>query len=85
MLGPGDSAETIALMYGLPASAIRAANPKSQLQQAEAGHADHHPALSALPAFGAVRQRLYGAECSSSDFDLTVNGLTDCTAGGRDS
>jgi LysM repeat protein len=27
VLGPGDSAETIALMYGLPASAIRAANP----------------------------------------------------------
>ena len=28
VLGPGDSAATIALMYGLPVSAIKAANPK---------------------------------------------------------
>ena len=28
VLSPGDSASTIALMYGLPVSAIKAANPK---------------------------------------------------------
>jgi LysM repeat protein len=37
VLGPGDSAETIALMYGLPASAIRAANPKVNFSRLKPG------------------------------------------------
>ena len=37
VLGPGDSAETIALMYGLPASAIRAANPKVNFSKLKPG------------------------------------------------
>ena len=37
VLGPGDSAETIALMYGLPASAIRAANPRVNFSKLKPG------------------------------------------------
>ena len=37
VLGPGDSAETIALMYGLPASAIRAANPNIDFKKLKPG------------------------------------------------
>jgi hypothetical protein len=37
VLGPGDSAETIALMYGLPASAIRAANPRVNFSRLKPG------------------------------------------------
>jgi hypothetical protein len=39
VLGPGDSAETIALMYGLPASAIRAANPRVNFSKLKPGTA----------------------------------------------
>ena len=37
VLGPGDSADTIALMYGLPASAIRAANPNVNFSRLRPG------------------------------------------------
>jgi LysM repeat protein len=37
VLGPGDSAETIALMYGLPASAIRDANPNVDFKKLTPG------------------------------------------------
>jgi LysM repeat protein len=37
VLGPGDSAETIALMYGLPASAIREANPNVDFKKLKPG------------------------------------------------
>ena len=37
VLGPGDSAETIALMYGLPASAIRDANPNVDFRKLKPG------------------------------------------------
>jgi LysM repeat protein len=37
VLGPGDSADTIALMYGLPASAIRAANPRVNFNKLRPG------------------------------------------------
>ena len=39
VLGPGDSAETIALMYGLPPSAIRAANPNVNFSRLKPGTA----------------------------------------------
>jgi len=37
VLGPGDSAATIALMYGLPVSAIKAANPKVDFNRLKPG------------------------------------------------
>jgi LysM repeat protein len=37
VLGPGDSAATIALMYGLPVSAIMAANPKVDFNRLRPG------------------------------------------------
>ena len=37
VLGPGDSAATIALMYGLPVSAIKAANPKVDFNKLKPG------------------------------------------------
>ncbi|HVM46730.1 MAG TPA: LysM domain-containing protein [Candidatus Acidoferrum sp.] len=37
VLGPGDSPETIGLMYGLPASAIRAANPNINFSRLKPG------------------------------------------------
>jgi LysM repeat protein len=37
VLGPGDSAYTIALMYGLPVSAIKAANPKVDFNKLKPG------------------------------------------------
>ncbi len=37
VLGPGDSAATIALMYGLPESAIRAANPRVDFHRLKPG------------------------------------------------
>ena len=39
VLGPGDSAATIALMYGLPVSAIKAANPKVNFSRLKPGDA----------------------------------------------
>jgi LysM repeat protein len=39
VLGPGDSAATIALMYGLPVSAIKAANPKVDFNRLRPGTA----------------------------------------------
>lgn len=39
VLGPGDSAATIALMYGLPVSAIKAANPKVDFNRLKPGTA----------------------------------------------
>ena len=39
VLGPGDTAETIALMYGLPGSAIRAANPNLNFKKLRPGDA----------------------------------------------
>jgi LysM repeat protein len=37
VLGPGDSAATIALMYGLPVGAIKAANPKVDFNRLKPG------------------------------------------------
>src|ERR1035441_604182 len=37
VLGPGDSAATIALMYGLPVNAIKAANPKVDFNKLKPG------------------------------------------------
>jgi LysM repeat protein len=37
VLGPGDSAATIAMMYGLPVSAIKAANPKVDFNRLKPG------------------------------------------------
>jgi LysM repeat protein len=37
VLGPGDSADTIALMYGLPVSAIKAANPRVDFNRLKPG------------------------------------------------
>jgi len=37
VLGPGDSVDTIALMYGLPVSAIKAANPKVNFNRLKPG------------------------------------------------
>jgi LysM repeat protein len=37
VLGPGDSAATIAMMYGLPVSAIKAANPKVDFNKLKPG------------------------------------------------
>jgi LysM repeat protein len=37
VLGPGDSAATIALMYGLPVSAIQAANPRVDFNRLKPG------------------------------------------------
>jgi LysM repeat protein len=39
VLGPGDSAATIAMMYGLPVSAIKAANPKVDFNRLKPGDA----------------------------------------------
>ena len=39
VLGPGDSAATIAMMYGLPVSAIKAANPKVDFNRLKPGTA----------------------------------------------
>ncbi len=39
VLGPGDSAATIALMYGLPVSAILAANPRINFSRLQPGQA----------------------------------------------
>ena len=37
VLGPGDSAATLALMYGLPVSAIKAANPRVDFNRLKPG------------------------------------------------
>ena len=50
VLGPGDSAETIALMYGLPASAIRAANPNVDFKKLKPGDAITIPRSPFSPA-----------------------------------
>ena len=39
VLGPGDSAATIAMMYGLPVSAIKAANPRVDFNRLKPGDA----------------------------------------------
>ena len=39
VLGPGDSAATIAMMYGLPVSAIKAANPQVDFNKLKPGDA----------------------------------------------
>ena len=49
VLGPGDSAATIALMYGLPESAIRAANPKVDFNRLKPGVAITIPRSPLFP------------------------------------
>lgn len=49
VLGPGDSAATIALMYGLPESAIRAANPKVDFHKLKPGVAITIPRSPLFP------------------------------------
>ena len=49
VLGPGDSAATIALMYGLPESAIRAANPKVDFNKLKPGVAITIPRSPLFP------------------------------------
>jgi len=39
VLGPGDSAATIAMMYGLPVSAIKDANPSVNFNKLKPGDA----------------------------------------------
>jgi LysM repeat protein len=50
VLGPGDSAATIALMYGLPVSAIKAANPKVDFNRLKPGDAVTIPGSPFSPA-----------------------------------
>jgi LysM repeat protein len=49
VLGPGDSVDTIALMYGLPVSAIRAANPKVNFNRLKPGEAIIIPRSPFMP------------------------------------
>ncbi len=49
VLGPGDSANTIALMYGLPVAAIKAANPKVDFNKLKPGQAITIPPSPFLP------------------------------------
>jgi LysM repeat protein len=50
VLGPGDSAATIAVMYGLPVSAIKAANPKVDFNRLRPGVAITIPPSPWSPA-----------------------------------
>ena len=50
VLGPGDSAATIAVMYGLPVSAIKAANPKVDFNRLKPGVAITIPITPWTPA-----------------------------------
>jgi LysM repeat protein len=50
VLGPGDSAATIALMYGLPVSDIKAANPKVDFNKLKPGDAISIPRSPFSPA-----------------------------------
>jgi LysM repeat protein len=50
VLGPGDSASTIAMMYGLPVSAIKAANPKVDFNRLKPGVAITIPITPWTPA-----------------------------------
>ena len=50
VLGPGDSAATIALMYGLPVNAIKAANPKVDFTKLKPGVAITIPPSPWTPA-----------------------------------
>jgi len=50
VLGPGDSLATIALMYGLPASAIKAANPKVDFNKLKPGDSITIPRSPFSPA-----------------------------------
>jgi LysM repeat protein len=50
VLGPGDSAATIALMYGLPVSAIKAANPTVNFNKLKPGDAITVPKSPFTPA-----------------------------------
>jgi LysM repeat protein len=49
VLGPGDSAATIGLMYGLPASVIKAANPRVDFNKLKPGVAITIPPSPPLP------------------------------------
>jgi hypothetical protein len=55
VLGPGDSAETMALMYGLPVSAIRAANPNVNFNRLKPGTAITIPRSPLSPDFDWTR------------------------------
>jgi LysM repeat protein len=50
VLGAGDSAATIAMMYGLPVSAIKAANPKVDFNKLKPGVAITIPQSPFTPA-----------------------------------
>ncbi len=50
VLGPGDSAATLAVMYGLPVSAIKAANPKVDFNRLKPGVAITIPPTPWTPA-----------------------------------
>jgi LysM repeat protein len=52
VLGPGDSAATIAMMYGLPVSAIKAANPKVDFNRLKPGDAIIVPKSPFTPTTG---------------------------------
>lgn len=52
VLGPGDSAATIALMYGLPVQAILAANPKVNFSRLKPGQAITIPPSPLNPGSG---------------------------------
>ena len=52
VLGPGDSAATIALMYGLPVSAILAANPRVNFNKLKPGQAITIPPSPLAPGSG---------------------------------
>jgi LysM repeat protein len=51
VLGPGDSAATIAMMYGLPVSAITAANPQVNFNRLKPGDAIIIPKSPFAPGF----------------------------------
>ncbi len=52
VLGPGDSAATIAMMYGLPVQAILAANPKVNFKKLKVGQAITIPPSPLFPGSG---------------------------------
>jgi len=51
VFGPGDSAATIAMMYGLPVSAITAANPQVNFNRLKPGDAIIIPKSPFAPGF----------------------------------
>ncbi len=52
VLGPGDSAATIAMMYGLPVQAILAANPRVNFSKLKPGQAITIPPSPLAPRYG---------------------------------